>query len=593
MDGNKPNAGAQNGTMTLTDNSTGKSIDLPVIGGSVGPKVIDVRALYAKTGYFTYDPGFMATAACRSSITYIDGDEGILMYRGYPIQELADKSDFLEVSYLLLNGELPTADQKAQFVSDITHHTMVHEQIATFFRGFRRDAHPMAVLCGVVGALSAFYHDSTDINDPYQRMVASHRLIAKLPTIGAMAYKYSLGQPFIYPKNSLGYAENFLHMTFAVPCEEYKVNPVLARAMDRIFILHADHEQNASTATVRNAGSSGANPFACIAAGIASLWGPAHGGANEAVLKMLAKIGDKSGIPEFISQVKDKHNHEILFGFGHRVYKNYDPRAHVLRDSCHEVLDELGIKDDPLLDLAMELEKIALNDDYFISRKLYPNVDFYSGIILKAMGFPTSMFTVPLHQLDAVAVGVFDKGDDRAAMRHRAGRARHLDPGGGELFAGLVDIGHADREMAEGAAQRIGLRLIPVMGQLDHRRIGFVAIADKRQGELAGRVIALAQQLHAEQLGVEMQRFVEVLDPEHRVQQGGPCPVPPRASLRCRSSSWRGHSFALRHDMFPGSALGQSPEGSPRRAARIARIRSAAARLGDRPSARSRRTASS
>jgi len=394
MDANNPKVGAQSGTMTLTDNSTGKSIDLPVLEGSVGPKVIDVRSLYAKTGYFTYDPGFMATAACRSSITYIDGDEGVLMYRGYPIQELAAKSDFLEVAYLLLNGELPTGKQKTQFVSDITHHTMVHEQIATFFRGFRRDAHPMAVLCGVVGALSAFYHDSTDINDPYQRMVASHRLIAKLPTIGAMAYKYSLGQPFMYPKNSLGYAENFLHMTFAVPCEEYKVNPVLAKAMDRIFILHADHEQNASTATVRNAGSSGANPFACIAAGIASLWGPAHGGANEAVLKMLAKIGSPKGIPEFISQVKDKHNHEILFGFGHRVYKNYDPRAHVLRDSCHQVLSELGIKDDPLLDLAMELEKIALNDDYFISRKLYPNVDFYSGIILKAMGFPTSMFTV-------------------------------------------------------------------------------------------------------------------------------------------------------------------------------------------------------
>ena len=394
MDGNTPKVGAQSGTMTLTDNETGKSIDLPVLDGSVGPKVIDVRSLYAKTGMFTYDPGFMATAACRSSITYIDGDQGILMYRGYPIQELAAKSDFLEVAYLLLNGELPTADQKKQFVTDITHHTMVHEQITTFFRGFRRDAHPMAVLCGVVGALSAFYHDSTDINDPYQRMVASHRLIAKLPTIGAMAYKYAHGQPFIYPKNSLGYAENFLHMTFAVPCEEYVVSPTLAKAMDRIFILHADHEQNASTATVRNAGSSGANPFACIAAGIASLWGPAHGGANEAVLKMLAKIGDQSGIKDFISQVKDKHNHEILFGFGHRVYKNYDPRAHVLRESCHEVLAELGIKDDPLLDLAMELEKIALNDEYFISRKLYPNVDFYSGIILKAMGFPTSMFTV-------------------------------------------------------------------------------------------------------------------------------------------------------------------------------------------------------
>jgi citrate synthase len=394
MDGDNTKVGAPTGTMTLTDNATGKSIELPVIEGSIGPKVIDVRKLYAQTGCFTYDPGFMATAACRSSITYIDGDEGILMYRGYPIQELAAKSDFLEVAYLLLNGELPTADQKIQFVSDITHHTMVHEQITTFFRGFRRDAHPMAVLCGVVGALSAFYHDSTDINDPYQRMVASHRLIAKLPTIGAMAYKYSLGQPFVYPKNSLGYAENFLHMTFAVPCEEYKVSPTLAKAMDRIFILHADHEQNASTATVRNAGSSGANPFACIAAGIASLWGPAHGGANEAVLKMLARIGDKKNIPDFIKHVKDKNEHEIQFGFGHRVYKNYDPRARVLRESCHEVLDELGIKDDPLLDLAMELEKISLNDDYFISRKLYPNVDFYSGIILKAMGFPTSMFTV-------------------------------------------------------------------------------------------------------------------------------------------------------------------------------------------------------
>ncbi|HEU0218927.1 MAG TPA: citrate synthase [Stellaceae bacterium] len=394
MSGNNTKVGAPSGTMTLTDNESGKSWDFPVLHGSVGPKVIDVRTLYAKTGAFTYDPGFMATAACRSSITYIDGDEGVLMYRGYPIQELAAKSDFLEVAYLLLNGELPNAGQRTQFVHDITHHTMVHEQITTFFRGFRRDAHPMAVLCGVVGALSAFYHDSTDINDPYQRMVASHRLIAKLPTIGAMAYKYAHGQPFIYPKNSLGYAENFLRMTFAVPCEEYEVNPVLAKAMDRIFILHADHEQNASTATVRNAGSSGANPFACIAAGIASLWGPAHGGANEAVLKMLAKIGSPKGIPEFISQVKDKHNHEILFGFGHRVYKNYDPRAHVLRESCHDVLKDLGIKDDPLLDLAMELEHIALNDEYFISRKLYPNVDFYSGIILKAMGFPTSMFTV-------------------------------------------------------------------------------------------------------------------------------------------------------------------------------------------------------
>src|SRR5271154_5569561 len=330
MDGDNTKVGAVTGSMTLTDNATGKSIELPVIEGSIGPKVIDVRKLYAQTGCFTYDPGFMATAACRSSITYIDGDEGILMYRGYPIQELAAKSDFLEVAYLLLNGELPTADQKTQFVSDITHHTMVHEQITTFFRGFRRDAHPMAVLCGVVGALSAFYHDSTDINDPYQRMVASHRLIAKLPTIGAMAYKYSLGQPFVYPKNSLGYAENFLHMTFAVPCEEYKVSPTLAKAMDRIFILHADHEQNASTSTVRMASSSGANPFACIAAGIASLWGPAHGGANEAVLKQLTEIGSKDKIPEIIRRSKDKNDSFRLMGFGHRVYKNYDPRAKVM-----------------------------------------------------------------------------------------------------------------------------------------------------------------------------------------------------------------------------------------------------------------------
>jgi len=394
MDGNNTQRPASGETMTLTDNSTGKSIELPVMEGSIGPKVIDVRKLYGQTGYFTYDPGFMATAACRSSITYIDGDEGVLLYRGYPIQELAEKSDFLEVAYLLLNGELPTAKEREQFVHDITHHTMVHEQLSTFFRGFRRDAHPMAVMCGVVGALSAFYHDSTDIHDPHQRMVASHRLIAKMPTIAAMAFKYSLGQPFIYPQNSLGYAENFLHMCFAVPCEEYKVSPVLARAMDQIFILHADHEQNASTATVRNAGSSGANPFACIAAGIASLWGPAHGGANEAVLKMLARIGDKKNIPDFIKNVKDKNEHEIQYGFGHRVYKNYDPRARVLRDRCHEVLSELGIKDEPLLEIAMELEKISLNDDYFITRKLYPNVDFYSGIILKAMGFPTSMFTV-------------------------------------------------------------------------------------------------------------------------------------------------------------------------------------------------------
>src|SRR3982075_3638230 len=394
MDGNNTNVMAPAGTVTLTDNATGKSFELPVIEGSIGPKVIDIRKLYNQSGYFTYDPGFMATAACRSSITYIDGDEGILLYRGYPIKELAENSDFMEVSYLLLYGELPTAAQKKQFLYDITHHTMVHEQLSTFYRGFRRDAHPMAVLCGVTGALSAFYHDSTDIHDPHQRMVASYRLIAKMPTMAAMAYKYSLGQPFIYPNNSLGYAENFLHMCFAVPCEEYKVSPTLAKAMDQIFILHADHEQNASTATVRNAGSSGANPFACIAAGIASLWGPAHGRGNEAVLKMLARIGDKSKIADFIKQVKDKNDHEILFGFGHRVYKNNQPRPQVPPESCHEVVDQLCTKTEPLRDVAMELEKIALNDEYFITRKLYPNVDFYSGIILKAMGFPTSMFTV-------------------------------------------------------------------------------------------------------------------------------------------------------------------------------------------------------
>src|SRR3989449_828627 len=393
MDGNNTNVGAVTGSMTLTDNATGKSIDLPVMEGSIGPKVIDVRKLYAQTGYFTYDPGFMATAACRSSITYIDGDEGILLYRGYPIQELAGKSDFMEVSYLLLYGELPTAKEKQQFVYDITHHTMVHEQLSTFFRGFRRDAHPMAVLCGVVGALSAFYHDSTDIHDPYQRMVASYRLIAKMPTIAAMAFKYSLGQPFIYPQNSLSYAENFLHMSFAVPCEEYKVSPTLARAMDRLFILHADHEQNASAATVRNAGSSGANPFACIAAGIASLWGPAHGGANEAVLKMLAEIGSKDKVSEAVKRAKNKDDNFRLMGFGHRVYKNYDPRAKLMRETCHEVLNELGLHNDRLFKLALELERIALEDDYFVSRKLYPNVDFYSGIVQRALGIPVAMFT--------------------------------------------------------------------------------------------------------------------------------------------------------------------------------------------------------
>ncbi len=381
-------------TVTLIDNSSNKSVDLPILSGTVGPRVIDIRKLYANTGYFTYDPGFTATGSTESKITFIDGDEGVLLHRGYPIEELAEHSTFPEVCYLLLNGDLPTKDEFEVFNHTLTRHTMLHEQIAYFYRGFRRDAHPMAIMCGVVGALSAFYHDSTDIDDPHQRMVASHRLIAKMPTIAAMAFKYSIGQPFMYPRNDLSYAENFLYMTYAVPCEEYKVDPVVARAMDRIFILHADHEQNASTSTVRLAGSSGANPFACIAAGIASLWGPAHGGANEAVLNMLLQIGDKSKINEFIKRAKDPDDSFRLMGFGHRVYKNYDPRAKVLRESAHAVLDALDIRDDPLLALAMELEKIALEDEYFVDKKLFPNVDFYSGIILQAIGFPTSMFTV-------------------------------------------------------------------------------------------------------------------------------------------------------------------------------------------------------
>jgi citrate synthase len=382
-----------NESVALNDTPSGKKFDYPLMPGSIGPKVIDIRKLYGDTGHFTYDPGFTSTASCESKITYIDGDQGILMHRGYPIEELAENSDFPEVCYLLLKGELPNKAQKAKFERDITLHTMVHEQINRFYTGFRRDAHPMAVMCGVVGALSAFYHDSLDINDAHQRMVASYRLIAKMPTIAAMAYKYSIGQPFIYPRNDLGYAANFIHMMFAVPCEPYKISPVLAKAMDRILILHADHEQNASTSTVRLAGSSGANPFACIAAGIASLWGPAHGGANEAVLKMLNQIGSRDKIKEYVTRAKDKNDTFRLMGFGHRVYKNYDPRAAVMRKTCHEVLAELGLKDE-LLDLAMELEKIALNDDYFVSKKLFPNVDFYSGIILKAMNIPVSMFTV-------------------------------------------------------------------------------------------------------------------------------------------------------------------------------------------------------
>jgi citrate synthase len=386
----KTGANTKTGTLTVGD----QSCSFPVYEGTIGPEVIDIAKLYGKTGMFTYDPGFTSTASCESKITYIDGDEGILLYRGYPIEQLAENGDFLETCYLLLYGELPTKTQKADFDYRVVHHTMVHEQMMRFFQGFRRDAHPMAVMVGCVGALSAFYHDSTDISDPFQRMVASIRMIAKMPTLAAMAYKYFIGQPFIYPKNDLDYSTNFLRMCFAVPCEEYKPNPILSRAMDRIFILHADHEQNASTSTVRLAGSSGANPFACIAAGIACLWGPAHGGANEAALKMLAEIGTADRIPEFIRRSKDKNDPFRLMGFGHRVYKNYDPRAKIMQRTCHEVLKETGHKDDPLLEVAMELEKIALHDDYFVEKKLYPNIDFYSGITLKAMGFPTSMFTV-------------------------------------------------------------------------------------------------------------------------------------------------------------------------------------------------------
>jgi len=386
------NAKSRDGGATLQIGD--KSYSLPVYQGTVGPDVLDVRNLYSETGLFTYDPGFTSTASCESAITYIDGDKGVLLYRGYPIDQLAENGTYMETCYLLLYGELPTQEEREAFETAITRHTMVQEQLTYFLRGFRRDAHPMAIMVGVVGALSAFYHDSTDINDPHQRLVASRRMIAKMPTMAAMAYKYSVGQPFIYPRNELGYAENFLRMCFAVPAEDYEINPILARAMDRIFILHADHEQNASTSTVRLAGSSGANPFACIAAGIACLWGPAHGGANEAALNMLREIGTVDRIPEFIARAKDKDDSFRLMGFGHRVYKNYDPRARVMQETCHEVLKELGIKDDPILEVAMELEQIALHDDYFIEKILYPNIDFYSGITLNALGFPTTMFTV-------------------------------------------------------------------------------------------------------------------------------------------------------------------------------------------------------
>ena len=381
-------------TLTFSDGSPGA--EFPVYSGTIGPDVIDIRKLYAQTGKFTFDPGFMSTAACESAITYIDGDKGELLYRGYPIEELAVSCDYLETCYLLLHGELPSADQKSRFVTSVTYHTMVHEQMTRFFQGFRRDAHPMAVLCGSVGAMSAFYHDSLDIYNLEHRYISAIRLIAKMPTLVAMAYKYSIGQPFVYPRNDLGYSANFMRMMFANPCEEYKVNDVLVRALDRILILHADHEQNASTSTVRLAGSSGANPFACIAAGVATLWGPAHGGANEACLLMLNELQAQGGadkIGDFIAKVKDKHSGVKLMGFGHRVYKNFDPRAKLMRETCYEVLNELGLQDDPLFKLAMTLEKVALEDDYFVARKLYPNVDFYSGIVQKALGIPTDLFT--------------------------------------------------------------------------------------------------------------------------------------------------------------------------------------------------------
>ncbi|MEK6745779.1 MAG: citrate synthase [Pseudomonadota bacterium] len=388
----KQPANASNRTANLSVD--GKNISFPIYDATEGQSVIDITRLYTETGLFTYDPGFLSTASCESKITFIDGDEGILRYRGYDIDALAEKSDYLEVAYLLLNGELPNATEKKSFDRRITMHTMVHEQLHFLFRGFPRASHPMAVMAGAAASLSAFYHDSLDISIPEERELAAYRLIAKMPTLAAMAYKYSIGQPFIYPQNDLGFSENFLHMMFSTPCEKYNVNPVLARAMDKILILHADHEQNASTSTVRMAGSSGANPFACMSAGIASLWGPAHGGANEAVINMLREIGDVSKIPDFIAKVKDKNSGIKLMGFGHRVYKNYDPRATVLRETCKEVLAELGQINEPLLKIAVELEKIALSDPYFIDRKLYPNVDFYSGIIYRAMGIPSKMFTV-------------------------------------------------------------------------------------------------------------------------------------------------------------------------------------------------------
>ncbi len=422
---------------TATLSFDGKTLELPMLSPTAGPDVIDIRKLYAQGGVFTFDPGFTSTASCQSTITFIDGDKGELLYRGYPIDQLAEKSHFLEVCYLLLYGELPTAEEQEDFESRITNHTMVHEQMHNFFRGFRRDAHPMATMVGVVGAMSAFYHDSTDINDPYQREVASIRLIAKMPTIAAMAYKYSIGQPFVYPRNDLDYASNFLRMCFSVPAEDYEVNPILSRAMDRIFTLHADHEQNASTSTVRLAGSSGANPFACIAAGIACLWGPAHGGANEAALNMLREIGSVDRIPEYIKRAKDKNDPFRLMGFGHRVYKNFDPRARVMKQSADEVLDLLGVHDNPTLQVAKELEKIALNDDYFIEKKLYPNVDFYSGIILDAIGFPTSMFT-PIFALSRTVGWIAQWKEMIGDPTQKIGRPRQLYVG--KTMRDYVDV---------------------------------------------------------------------------------------------------------------------------------------------------------
>jgi citrate synthase len=424
---------------TATLNLDGKTYDLPVYAPTLGPNVLDIGKLYAQADVFTFDPGFTSTAACESAITYIDGDKGELLHRGYPIEQLAKESYYLELCYLLLYGELPTAAQQADFEARITRHTMVHEQMHNFFRGFRRDSHPMATMVGVVGAMSAFYHDSLDINDPWQREVAAIRMVAKLPTIAAMAYKYSIGQPFVYPKNSLSYAGNFLHMCFAVPAEDYVVNPVLEKAMDRIMMLHADHEQNASTSTVRLAGSSGANPFACIAAGIACLWGPAHGGANQACLEMLKEIGTVDRIPEYVAKAKDKTSGFRLMGFGHRVYKNFDPRAKVMKESADEVLGLLGVDNNPLLQVAKELERIALSDEYFISKKLYPNVDFYSGIILEAMGFPTSMFT-PIFAISRTVGWISQWKEMIGEKNQKIGRPRQLYIGSAKRD--YVDLRH-------------------------------------------------------------------------------------------------------------------------------------------------------